>query len=928
MVFSLGGNGGGSGSGITGLGSSLLSSWYNARLTNSALSTLNSAQSATQTSQTSTAQTTEILPPWDVRGDIATAEEKLRDALGGGKLVRIDGTSFDKEGVPEDHKTLFGLYNALDRLSAIAGHAADKSTSELLLSSLDRRFQEGLAEVKSFLEDTETEGFTLVAGDKTKRSDSSLTLERTLSQYYSGVVHRGSLSNAVSSLTGSEVFTVEITKGGVATDVTVDLSTITGDLTLDNVVSAFNDALETAGVITRMKRVEIEEDHTSDISQFLTEDDDDDDTSATAEKAYGLVIEGVSTEVVSMSASDAEAAVYLSGVSGREESEGGQLLKVKGIGGTAEIVVGTRIEAEEAQANAAASALDSEGNLYIVGNAQGLIDGLEVKGEQDVFLSKYNSAGELLYTRLLGSAETAEGFALAIDSDDNVVVAGQVTGELGSGVVGGGTDAFVTKYSSIGAEVFTRQISPLADDGALGITTGSDGSIYVTGYASSAVASGQTYSGKTDAVVTKLDSDGTLSYHRQFGTSGDDRAVATAIADDGDLLVASIEDGEAILRKFEVSSGTSAAIWEVNLGDLDGGQIGGIAVDGSKVYLAGSTSNAALDASGTATVLGSFGGASDGFLARIDDAGSSASANFTRYISTGSTDRATAITVSAGKVYVAGETQGELSGATQQGTSDGFALRFDEDGTQEWAYQYSGREGYAAARGISVDESGASSLDILGLPRGAISYSKPSDVTDRSSVRPDDYFYISVDGKPKKKITIDAGDSLRDISVKLNAVLLLDGSARVRRTGDGDTLRIEGELGVRIDILPGQGERDALKGLGLKAGTIYDDGSVLDEPAEEGEEDEELILGLGLLEDFSLATRSDATAVVTALEDALSAVRKAYREITKDPALEALLTQQRRTQGTVPDSLRRQLANYQAGLTRLQGGGSTITGLF
>jgi hypothetical protein len=52
----------------------------------------------------------------------------------------------------------------------------------------------------------------------------------------------------------------------------------------------------------------------------------------------------------------------------------------------------------------------------------------------------------------------------------------------------------------------------------------------------------------------------------------------------------------------------------------------------------------------------------------------------------------------------------------------------------------------------------------------------------------------------------------------------------------------------------------------------------------------------------------------------LSEIRKAYREITRDPALDELAERQQALRGPVPAHLRAQLANYRAALERLQAG--------
>lgn len=901
---------------IQSIGSGLLGAFYAAQRAGLAASTSSLAQGPVTSGQPKTT------PPWDVTLDQPELEDRLRLALSGRDIFSLEGTSFGAEAVPEDQKTLFSLYKALDSLQAIAAHASKKTTSDLELPGFDRRFQDHLTELLTRVSEAKTSSYTLVSGTVSKKAESGVGIEQQLSQHTTKIMHRGAFDAPLANLTGTEVFTVSVLKGGVSTDVVMDLSEVSGTLTLDALVSYMNGKLAAAGSVSTFSRERIVP---------PADPDADEDEPAALPDTWGLKINGVATEVLSFSAATGSTAVYLAGESGRDETTSATFLKFGGVdAGAPTLDASARVTAEEAAARAGAIARDASGALYVVGTAEGDTDGKPVKGDQDVFLSKFDSTGQLVWQRLLGAAQSADGFAVAVDPSGNVVIAGSVTGELSTTSVGGGTDAFVTKYSTRGEELFTRQLAPILEDEAYALTVDAAGDIYVGGMTKGGIASGFSSAGGRDATLTKLSADGTLVYNRQTGTSGDDRTTALGVAADGGLLVASIEDGIGILRKYDAADGASAPQWEVTLGDLAAGTISGIAVDGNAIYLGGFTANASLDAGGTESLNGSLQGAQDGFVMRIDDAGASATAAYTTYLGTGATDRIRGIAVAGGEVYVAGNTQGDF-GTGKIGTVDGFFARLDSAGTVELVHQFGGREGFASANGIAVDATGSSVLDALGLPQGRLDYTEPRDLISQGSVRPGDYFYVSVDGGRQRKISIEAGETFRSLSFKINRVLLLDGKAEVRRVNGEEVLRIRGEEGVRIDIQPGEGERDALAGIGLKAGTILDKGLPLpDEDASEEEEtDAAKIFGLNLPDDLSLLTKTEAARASEALLDALTVIRKVFREITKDPALDALLKQQGARKGPVPAYLSAQVANYQAGLTRLEaGGGSSTLGLF
>jgi len=80
------------------------------------------------------------------------------------------------------------------------------------------------------------------------------------------------------------------------------------------------------------------------------------------------------------------------------------------------------------------------------------------------------------------------------------------------------------------------------------------------------------------------------------------------------------------------------------------------------------------------------------------------------------------------------------------------------------------------------------------------------------------------------------------------------------------------------------------------------------------------VYALGFSSDIALSTLKQANAANEALNEALTLVRSAYRTLTLDPALKALLEGGNKANGPVPAYLSAQIANYSAGLARLTGG--------
>lgn len=893
---------------IVSFDNSLLSGWYQAKQTQSMLVAFRAANGGVSP-QLLQAPVTDVLPPWDHRVEQQDFDERLRKALRGGSIFGT-GDPFFQQDMPDDQRDLFKAYKALLRLQTIAKFAADETTFDGRLPGLDTRFQVGLSELTTFVSDLDVESFMLSNGIVDKKVDTSVSIPKPLTNWTGRVIQTGAFDDPIPGLVGDEVFTISVLKSGATTDVVIDLANVAGTLNLDNIADYINQELSAAGVVSTIKRERI-------YDKVAFEANEDPLDPQPLPGTFGFKIEGVSTETLTFSAAAGQPAIYLAGTSGIRDTEMGQLLKLTDIaGGTPTNSGGDRINSdeEETTANAVASVIDSKGHVYVLGNTDASLGTFINQGAQDVYLRKYDSTGTLIWEQMLGATDTAEGFGLSVDASDNVIVVGAVQGDLSEDAIGGGNDTFVTKYDSTGQELFTRQIAPGANDGAQDVTVAADGSIFITGYTDSALASTETYNGGRDGYITKLDSDGNLVWNRQFGTSTDEIGNAIVVDASGDIYVASTEDGNIKVTKYSGADDTSAALWQVDLGAVGNGGVGGIALDGSSVYVVGSTNQTGF---GSGQLTAHSGDMEDGFIVKI----TGGTVDYTTFVAGGDVDRIHDITVSNGTVYVAGETRGDLNGGTFTDGVNGFVAEFDANGTRNWAYQYSGLGGASKAQSVVVDATGSSVLDTLGILSGEIEYGHANTITANSTVRAGQSFRISIDGSYGKTITIDDDETFRSLTFKINAVLLLDGKATVRKTSDGDVLRISVNEGVRIDLIAGGDGHDALAGLGIKVATIYDDGSLLDSAEEQAARTP--IFGLGLESDINLANRTDAAYALEILNAALKEVRDIYREITKDPALEALLKSGSKTSGTVPAYLTRQLANYTAGLARLSAGSTT-----
>lgn len=349
-----------------------------------------------------------------------------------------------------------------------------------------------------------------------------------------------------------------------------------------------------------------------------------------------------------------------------------------------------------AEDHALAIAVDSSGNAIVAGytasanfptvaSAQGTN-----RGSKDAFVAKLNASGtSLLFSTFAGGSGSDAAYAVAVDAQGAVYVGGDTTStnfpvsaSPYQSVNRGGTDAFVAKYSSAGALVYSSYLGGSGSDHAYGIAVDASGNAYLTGGTDSsnfptASPLQSTIGGAQDAFVTKLNPAGSaLVYSTYLGGNGGivgypETGNAIAVDSTGSAYVT----GSTSSTNFPTSSAFqptltvggldafvtklspagSALVYSTYLGGT-GQQIGrGIAVTPTGLaYVAGSTT--APDFPTFTPVQGAIAGPMNGFLAGVNASGSALVLG--SYLGGNSLDSANAVALdSAQNLYVAGQTQ-------------------------------------------------------------------------------------------------------------------------------------------------------------------------------------------------------------------------------------------------------------------------------
>ncbi len=235
-------------------------------------------------------------------------------------------------------------------------------------------------------------------------------------------------------------------------------------------------------------------------------------------------------------------------------------------------------------------AVDGSGNAYVVGQTRTSLPDQTSAGHWDAFLRKYDTEGKELWTRQFGSTALDVALSATLDGSGNVYVAGETGGVLLGKRFGGSGDIFVRKYDEAGNEVWTRQFADTYHDGTTHAVADASGNVYVFGKVA-APSVGEAF--KSHPFVWKFDPTGREVWTLQFGTATSDSGRSIAVDSSGHLYVAGVhgvsatESPQVFLRMYN-SQGDElwSSSFELGFGTGPLGLAAGVTDD---VYMFGHT---------------------------------------------------------------------------------------------------------------------------------------------------------------------------------------------------------------------------------------------------------------------------------------------------------------------------------------------------
>ncbi|MBL0047628.1 MAG: SBBP repeat-containing protein [Bacteroidetes bacterium] len=388
--------------------------------------------------------------------------------------------------------------------------------------------------------------------------------------------------------------------------------------------------------------------------------------------------------------------------------------------------------------------VDTSGNVVVAGITESSTGIASVGGFQtikgglnDGFISKFDAAGNRLWATYFGAADDDFILSTACDKAGNIFAGGitnSIAGISSNGFQanfgGGAYDGFVAKFNPNGTRNWSTFYGGPDDDAVYGCAVDATGNFYFTGtslsntgIASSGVGINSINAGGYTTFLAKFTTSGTRTWATYFGDGGDEYGTSCSIDKLGNIYVAGYCFGsmfmgiggfqgssggsfDAILVKF---NSTGQVLWATYYGNFDS-EVGLACTtdNANNIYLAGRTSSSSSIASGGAqNTYG--GGLSDGFLVKFDENGGRIWAT---YAGNSGEDLLQGVATDRyNNVVVCGTTSGNTGIALNAfqsiyggGTQDGFVISYGANGTKIFG-SFLGGSSEEYANACTIDKS-------------------------------------------------------------------------------------------------------------------------------------------------------------------------------------------------------------------------------
>ncbi len=186
---------------------------------------------------------------------------------------------------------------------------------------------------------------------------------------------------------------------------------------------------------------------------------------------------------------------------------------------------------------------------------------LTSEGGKDVFLAKYNQDGDVVWAVAAHGIASNAAAGITLDWDGFPIITGWFAETIHFGETtlesNGSYDMFVTRYNSSGDVIWAKSAGGEGDDYGNRLTTNLEHDVLVSGSFRYAAQFGEitiTSEGNRDVFIATYASDGNLQWVKEAGGEGEDRAYDIICSDDGAIYFTGIFNGKAFFGEHDVMS--------------------------------------------------------------------------------------------------------------------------------------------------------------------------------------------------------------------------------------------------------------------------------------------------------------------------------------------------------------------------------------
>ncbi len=191
--------------------------------------------------------------------------------------------------------------------------------------------------------------------------------------------------------------------------------------------------------------------------------------------------------------------------------------------------------------------LDSNGDIVVSGTVEKEFDCENTKinglGKDDICVAKFSQKGELIWAKVVGGEGVDQGHGIACGSDDDIYLTGSFDGKLTIGTkefLGAGKDIFVSKFNKLGELLWCNTAGGSGREQAYGLALDTDDGPVITGWFNGSADFGNislTDGTFENIFLAKYTKDGNISFAKKEIGIGNSLGKFVKIASDGEILL-------------------------------------------------------------------------------------------------------------------------------------------------------------------------------------------------------------------------------------------------------------------------------------------------------------------------------------------------------------------------------------------------------